>query len=170
MIKIDKKIVGYAVAKPDAEEKTGKPEIKREGGGDRAEVIRMHEKLERPEMLVGSTYKVKTPISDHAMYVTINDIVLPRFGFSVGTGRMARVLPVVRRPPFVGKLDLPRGSRGGSPTLGALARSVRRVGRWCRSSIRALRAGLGGFDVAIVGWGSRSRRGPVARISITDLP
>jgi len=36
----------------------------------------MHEKLERPEILVGSTYKVKTPISDHAMYVTINDIVL----------------------------------------------------------------------------------------------
>jgi len=36
----------------------------------------MHEKLERPEMLIGSTYKVKTPISDHAMYVTINDIVL----------------------------------------------------------------------------------------------
>ena len=41
-----------------------------------AEIIRMHEKLERPEMLIGSTYKVKTPISDHAMYVTINDIVL----------------------------------------------------------------------------------------------
>ena len=36
----------------------------------------MHEKLERPEVLIGSTYKVKTPISDHAMYVTINDIVL----------------------------------------------------------------------------------------------
>ena len=36
----------------------------------------MHEKLERPEMLRGSTYKVKTPVSDHAMYVTINDIVL----------------------------------------------------------------------------------------------
>ena len=27
-------------------------------------------------MLVGSTYKIKTPVSDHAMYVTINDIVL----------------------------------------------------------------------------------------------
>jgi len=27
-------------------------------------------------VLVGSTYKIKTPISDHAMYVTINDIVL----------------------------------------------------------------------------------------------
>ena len=76
MIKIDKKIVGYAVAQPEAGEKVAKPEFKREGGGDIAEVIRMHEKLERPEVLVGSTYKVKTPISDHAMYVTINDIVL----------------------------------------------------------------------------------------------
>ena len=77
MIKIEKKIVGYAVARLDTEEKAAKPEFKREGGGgDRAEVIRMHEKLERPEMLVGSTYKVRTPISDHAMYVTINDIVL----------------------------------------------------------------------------------------------
>ncbi len=36
----------------------------------------MHEKLERPEMLVGSTYKVKTPLSAHTLYVTINDIVL----------------------------------------------------------------------------------------------
>ena len=74
-VKIEKKIVGYAVNQP-AEEKP-KPELVREGGGgDRAEVIRMHEKLERPEMLIGSTYKVKTPVSDHAMYVTINDIVL----------------------------------------------------------------------------------------------
>jgi hypothetical protein len=77
MIKIEKKITGYAVAKPGTGEKAAKPEYKREdGGANRAEVIRMHEKLERPEMLVGSTYKVKTPISDHAMYVTINDIVL----------------------------------------------------------------------------------------------
>jgi len=75
MIKIDKQIVGYAVNQP-AEEKETKRDFKREGGGDRAEVIRMHEKLERPEMLVGSTYKVKTPVSDHAMYVTINDIIL----------------------------------------------------------------------------------------------
>jgi hypothetical protein len=39
-------------------------------------VVQMHEKLERPEMLVGSTYKIKTPQSEHALYVTINDIVL----------------------------------------------------------------------------------------------
>ena len=77
---IDKKIVGYAVKRPDeqdAKKDAARPELKRESGEDgRAEVIRMHEKLERPEMLVGSTYKVKTPVSDHAMYVTINDIVL----------------------------------------------------------------------------------------------
>ena len=36
----------------------------------------MHEKLERPEVLLGSTYKVKTPLSEHALYVTINDVVL----------------------------------------------------------------------------------------------
>jgi len=76
MIKIDKQIVGYAVKQPESEQKEEKREFKREGGGDRAEVIRMHEKLERPEMLVGSTYKVKTPVSDHAMYVTVNDIIL----------------------------------------------------------------------------------------------
>ena len=39
-------------------------------------VVRMHEGLERPNRLEGTTYKVKTPVSDHAMYVTINDIVL----------------------------------------------------------------------------------------------
>ena len=76
MIKIDKKIVGYAVEKPSEAKEEVKRDFKREGGGDRAEVIRMHEKLERPEMLVGTTYKVKTPVSDHAMYVTINDIIL----------------------------------------------------------------------------------------------
>ncbi|MEM9388501.1 MAG: NrdJb, partial [Pseudomonadota bacterium] len=42
----------------------------------KAEVIRMHESVDRPDMLIGSTYKVKTPVSDHAMYVTINDIIL----------------------------------------------------------------------------------------------
>ncbi len=36
----------------------------------------MHENLTRPEMLLGSTYKIKTPLSDHALYITINDILL----------------------------------------------------------------------------------------------
>jgi hypothetical protein len=84
-IKIDRKIVKYAVQKPEDKpvEKASEPksqagegETVRDRNGHMAKVIRMHEKLERPEVLVGSTYKIKTPISDHAMYVTINDIVL----------------------------------------------------------------------------------------------
>jgi hypothetical protein len=76
-LKIENKIVGYAVKQPDEKaEAARRPEFRRELTDGGAEVIRMHEKLERPEMLVGSTYKVKTPVSDHAMYVTINDIIL----------------------------------------------------------------------------------------------
>ena len=40
------------------------------------DVVQMHEKLERPDVLIGSTYKIKSPLVEHAMYVTINDIVL----------------------------------------------------------------------------------------------
>ena len=76
-LKIDQKIVGYVVNQPSEKEKeTSRLEFRRETTEGGAEVIRMHEKLERPEMLIGSTYKVKTPVSDHAMYVTINDIIL----------------------------------------------------------------------------------------------
>jgi hypothetical protein len=71
-LKIDKHIVKYRVGKP--EEKT--PEIKPAEVRPSAKVIRMTEEIQRPEMLIGSTYKIKTPVSDHAMYVTINDIVL----------------------------------------------------------------------------------------------
>lgn len=76
-IKIDKKIVGYSVKQPEARPvEAPRPAFRREVTDGGAEIIRMHEKLERPEMLIGSTYKVKTPVSDHAMYVTINDFIL----------------------------------------------------------------------------------------------
>jgi hypothetical protein len=39
-------------------------------------VVQMHEAFLRPDRLVGSTYKVKTPLSEHAMYITINDVIL----------------------------------------------------------------------------------------------
>ena len=32
--------------------------------------------LQRPEVLDGSTHKIKTPHSDHAFYVTVNDILI----------------------------------------------------------------------------------------------
>jgi len=43
---------------------------------DTSNVVHMHEKVQRPEMLLGSTYKIRTPLSEHSLYVTINDIVL----------------------------------------------------------------------------------------------
>ena len=65
--KIDKKIVGFKVVKDEEEKveevKTNEPE-------------KMHENVERPEMLLGSTYKIKTPLSEHALYVTVNDVIL----------------------------------------------------------------------------------------------
>lgn len=33
---------------------------------------------ERPDVLYGSTYKIKPPTSDHAIYITINDVILNR--------------------------------------------------------------------------------------------
>ncbi|HPF26111.1 MAG TPA: hypothetical protein P5528_06365 [Steroidobacteraceae bacterium] len=78
-IKIDKKIAKYRVEKPadkQAADKHAKVEAIRAKDGNTAKVIRMTEEVQRPEVLIGSTYKIKTPVSDHAMYVTINDIVL----------------------------------------------------------------------------------------------
>jgi hypothetical protein len=75
-MKIEAKIVNYRIELPEAEKPV---EVKAAVGRQTSEdgkVVRMHEKLDRPEMLRGSTYKVKTPVDDHAMYVTINDIVL----------------------------------------------------------------------------------------------
>ena len=75
-IKINSKIVGYAVADKD-KEADASVEVK--GERNKADIIRMHEKVERPEgmeCLEGATYKIRTPLDDHALYVTINDIVL----------------------------------------------------------------------------------------------
>ncbi len=75
-IKIDKKIVGYGVAKEEEEAREAPASTQESAPQEPASVIQMHEKLERPEMLVGSTYKIKTPLSEHSLYVTINDIIL----------------------------------------------------------------------------------------------
>ena len=78
-LSIGKKIVKYRVQKTEAEkpqpEKAAAREARarKDGAG---KVVWMHEKLERPDVLIGSTYKIKTPVSGHAMYVTINDIML----------------------------------------------------------------------------------------------
>jgi hypothetical protein len=75
-IRIEKKIVGYKVGDRD-KPAVAAPEAKIAAEESRDDnIVQLHEKLERPEMLIGSTYKVKTPLSEHALYVTINDIVL----------------------------------------------------------------------------------------------
>ena len=84
-IRIDKKIVHYRVLSDPgtaAGEAPGRAGDTHDAAAsasaerETAQVIQMHEQLERPEMLVGSTYKIKTPLSEHALYVTINDVVL----------------------------------------------------------------------------------------------
>ena len=75
--KIDKRIVDYSVVKPAAQTVPTAEELRaKEKEAPANKVVQMHEKVERPEMLLGSTYKIKTPHSEHALYVTINDIVL----------------------------------------------------------------------------------------------
>ena len=73
-IKIGKKIVDYKVIRD--EEKLSPENHNNRRASDSNNVVQMQEKLERPEMLLGSTYKIKTPLSEHALYVTINDIIL----------------------------------------------------------------------------------------------
>lgn len=88
-VKIASKIVSYsvaaqpadAVAKPvSSPEATAKPQPAAApiapAPAAPPVVVQMHEKLERPEVLSGQTYKVKSPLFEHALYVTITDIVL----------------------------------------------------------------------------------------------
>ena len=79
-VKIEKKIKGYSVVRPEDKAAAAKadavPREQAESTLATADVIQMHERIERPEVLIGSTYKIKSPLVEHAMYVTINDIVL----------------------------------------------------------------------------------------------
>jgi hypothetical protein len=80
-IKIEKKIIKYSIAKPEEKEVLRAKPLAEEACEPKAEqeeakVVQMHEKVERPEVLSGSTYKIKTPLSEHSLYVTLNDIIL----------------------------------------------------------------------------------------------
>ena len=77
-IKISRKIKGYSVQKPEDAKKDAVPAVApvAVAATPDSNIVQMHEKLERPEVLIGSTYKIKSPLVEHAMYVTINDIVL----------------------------------------------------------------------------------------------
>ncbi len=68
-LKIDKKITGYAVV-------TEQPEAAPAVEPHSAEIHQLGEPLSRPDKLVGNTYKIKTPVTDHALYITINDVIM----------------------------------------------------------------------------------------------
>lgn len=74
-VKLDKKIVSYKVITPEAR---AEAEAASQAAPENLElaVQQMDENVDRPETLHGTTYKIKTPLSDHALYITINDIVL----------------------------------------------------------------------------------------------
>jgi hypothetical protein len=88
-IRIEKRITGYSVQSVEDKAReaaaaasvapviTNAPEAAVVAAEPRmAEVVQMHERLERPERLEGSTYKIKSPLFEHALYVTLNDILL----------------------------------------------------------------------------------------------
>ena len=62
-IKINQKIVNYEL-------------IKASEPISPSNVIPLGEPLNRPEKLIGNTYKIKTPVTEHALYITINDIIM----------------------------------------------------------------------------------------------
>ena len=58
--KIEQKIVGYEVVNLDQQRKQAAQH-------ESSQLQGMHENMQRPEMLVGATYKIKTPQSEHAL-------------------------------------------------------------------------------------------------------
>lgn len=82
-VKITEEIVGFKVSKKnisndDSVKNVDEPEaiVDVDVPEKESNVVQMHERVKRPNMLLGSTYKIKIPLSEHALYVTVNDIVL----------------------------------------------------------------------------------------------
>jgi len=74
-VSIKHKITSYEVVKPEDIE-AAKAAAALEAEEKLAEVVHLHERVERPEILAGTTYKIRSPLFEHALYVTINDIIL----------------------------------------------------------------------------------------------
>ena len=70
--KISKKIVSYKVLNNE-DKLSAEPVIEEV---KKLDLESMHENVARPEILYGTTYKIKTPQSEHALYITINDMIL----------------------------------------------------------------------------------------------
>jgi len=62
-IKIEKKIVGYNLVSEEDKAKAAEAKIAENANN----VVQLGEPLGRPEKLVGNTYKIKTPVTEHAL-------------------------------------------------------------------------------------------------------
>jgi len=75
-IKIARKIVGYNVVSEEDKAKTAQAAEAAAEPQKTADVVQLGEPLSRPDKLVGNTYKIKTPATEHALYITINDVIM----------------------------------------------------------------------------------------------
>jgi ribonucleoside-diphosphate reductase alpha chain len=67
---------GERAARPEQAELPLEPlPVRPQNGFDAGGVVYMTQPLDRPEELPGATYKLRWPESDHALYITVNDIV-----------------------------------------------------------------------------------------------
>ena len=71
-VKITQRIKGFKVV----DETLERPAVTPDSNTGKVNVVEMDESLQRPETLVGMTYKIKSPLFEHALYVTVNDVVL----------------------------------------------------------------------------------------------
>ncbi len=62
-------VTGSVLSVAPAEDKKPEPKVE-------ADVVYITDPLDRPQALEGNTYKVKWPDSEHALYITINDVVI----------------------------------------------------------------------------------------------
>jgi len=74
-VKITQRIKGFKVV-DEALERPATAAAGTDKASKAVNVVEMDESLQRPETLIGMTYKIKSPLFEHALYVTVNDIVL----------------------------------------------------------------------------------------------
>src|SRR5690606_20415963 len=80
-VKIEKRIKGFkvvdqALERPAAKESETAAAPRPAAAPAAVAPVQMDETLQRPETLIGMTYKIKSPLFEHALYVTLNDVVL----------------------------------------------------------------------------------------------
>ncbi len=69
-------VTGSVLSVSESSEKAPGEGAEAPQANESADVVYMSDPLDRPQSLEGSTYKLKWPDSEHAIYLTINDIII----------------------------------------------------------------------------------------------